>query len=198
MRAFLYQAPGAKVADELSPGSLFDAHGARVERWVRRLAGPGFDVEDTVQEIFLQAFRQVPNFRGDAKASTWLFAITERVVYRRLRHERRRRFFSQLFQHDNEALVGSATPASVLERKEKVALLYAALERIPPKYRTVLMLYELEGLPGDEVASLTEISVDAVWARLHRGRQMLAKALNLLETKAEFSSHRTVGLEAKR
>lgn len=184
--------------DEISPDALFDEHSGQVEKWVRRLAGPACDVEDAVQEIFLHAFRRLPHFRGEAKLTTWLFAITERVVYRRLRRERRRRFIAHLLQCEEELSVEPPTPASELDRKEKVVALYKALGQIPQKYRTVLMLYELDGLSGGEVADLTEISVDAVWARLHRGRQMLAKVLHRLEATAEFSSNRTIALGAKR
>ena len=187
------------MKDEISLGALFDEHGGHVEKWVRRLGGPACDVEDAVQEIFLQAFRRLPYFRGEAKVTTWLFAITERVIYRRLRRERRRRFIApHLLQGEEELSVDPSTPASELDRKEKVVVLYKALGRIPQKYRTVLMLYELDGLSGGEVADLTEISVDAVWARLHRGRQMLAKVLHRLEATAEFSSNRTIALGAKR
>ncbi len=174
------------TTEPMSKGRLYDEYLEAVERWVRRIGGPRDDEEDMVHEVFVQAFHQLPRFRGEAKLGTWLFVITERVVYRRLKKERRRRFVSRLLLHEPPIAEHLPAPSAELERKEDTAILYAALERIPQKYRTVLTLYELDGLRGEEIAALTEITVAAVWARLHRGRALLEKALNGLAFKTQF------------
>jgi len=71
--------------------ALYRAHAAEVERWVARLAGPTVDAEDVVQEVFLVVHRRLPEFRGESAITTWLYAITVRVVVDRRRKEKWRR-----------------------------------------------------------------------------------------------------------
>jgi RNA polymerase sigma factor (sigma-70 family) len=82
---------GASAAFDLD--NLYRAHAATVARWAARLVGPGADVEDIVHEIFLVAGRRLPEFRGEAKVSTWLYRITERVALGYRRRDRFRRRF---------------------------------------------------------------------------------------------------------
>ena len=70
------------------------------------------------------------------------------------------------------------TPQHELERREQSARLYQALDRLPDVYRTALILYELEELPGEEVARLTGVPLGTVWVRLHRGRERLMQILS--------------------
>ena len=83
----------------------------------------------------------------------------------------------------------SMGPAAIdlLERREQVQWLYAALERVPEKYRTVLALYEVDGLAGSEVADLLGVSVQTVWTRLHRGRTLLEKVLKGKAFRRQFA-----------
>lgn len=167
---------------ELSPqgtdsiDTMYVQHLAKVKRWARRLAGPTADLEDLVHDIFLVALRKRFRFRGEASIDTWLFSITQRVVWTRRRKSQLRQW---LFGKNRTDLVPSepSTPQHELERREQNARLYQALDRLPDVYRTTLILYELEELSGDEVARLTEVPIGTVWVRLHRGRQRLLQVL---------------------
>jgi RNA polymerase sigma-70 factor (ECF subfamily) len=75
-----------------------------------------------------------------------------------------------------------STPQEEIERRERHVRLYQALDQLTDAHRTVLILYEIEGLSGEDVAELTGISLGAVWVRLHRGR---AKLLDLLSKEEE-------------
>src|SRR5437868_15375074 len=76
--------------------SLYRTHAALVERWVVRLAGPAVDAEDVVQEVFLIVQRRLSEWRADAKITTWLYRITERVVHRQRRKQRMGRWLRGL------------------------------------------------------------------------------------------------------
>src|SRR5262249_11046146 len=76
--------------------SLYEADAGLVERWATRLAGTGLDAEDVVQEVFLVVQRRLPEWRGDAKITSWLYRITERVVLRQRRKQRARRWLRGL------------------------------------------------------------------------------------------------------
>src|SRR5438552_1977251 len=69
-----------QAADAPDLGRAYRQHAADVSRWARRLGGPGVDAEDVLHEVFMVAQRRLPEFRGEAKLSTWLYAITLRVV----------------------------------------------------------------------------------------------------------------------
>jgi RNA polymerase sigma-70 factor (ECF subfamily) len=164
---------------------LYSSYFGEVERWCRRLAGPGDDIEDFIHEVFMVVHRRLPEWRGEAKITTWLFAICERIGKKRRRKGRLR----QLTRSWSTVLMGSipsaeASPLEQLERREQTGHLYQALERLEDKYRTTLILFELEGISGEDIAQLTGASLATVWVRLHRGRAKLVAAM-LRETAAE-------------
>lgn len=158
--------------------AVYRAHADAVALWARRFGGPDLDVEDIVHEVFLVVQRRLPEWRGDAKLSTWLYEITFRVVLDRRRRWRWPRLASASRAAPDEAarLAADQPDAlSLLERREASATLYALLDEIGEKYRTVIVLFELEGRSGEEIAALTNTSLANVWIRLHRGRQKLLK-----------------------
>jgi len=155
---------------------LYQCHLAQVKRWARQLAGPTADLEDLVHDIFLIALKKGFRSRGEATIDTWLFHITHHVV----RGKRRRRQLRELLLGRHQTMLvppSPSTPQQELERRERHARLYRALDRLPDRYRTTLVLYEIEELSSDRVAELTGTTVGTVWVRLHRGRQRLIALL---------------------
>jgi RNA polymerase sigma-70 factor (ECF subfamily) len=152
--------------------SLYRAHASTVARWASRLAGPDTDVEDLVHEIFLVAGRRLPEFRGDAKVTTWLYRITERVALDGRRKDRFRRWFARAraVEIEHSFSPSQPTPLDALERRQAAESVYRILDRLPDKYRTVLILFELEELSGEEIAALTGLKPATVWVQLHRAR----------------------------
>lgn len=171
--------------------SVYRTYGERVSRWAARLAGPGFDLEDIVHDIFLVVQRRLPEFRGDAKISTWLYEITVRVVQAR-RRQRRRRWpwpFRRPAPGDADAADTQnlhdqgVSALEALERREATMALHRLLDELDEKYRTAVILFELEGLPCREIARLTGTSVENVWARVSRGREKLIQAFAAAEAR---------------
>lgn len=170
--------------------SVYRRHGARVSRWAARLAGPGFDVEDVVHDVFLVVQRRLAEFRGDALISTWLYEITVRVVQARRRSRRRRRW---IWPFPAEVIACEAgvieiaddrlSPLDALERRQATGLLYHLLDGLDEKYRTAVVLFELEGLSCQEIAAITGTSISNVWARVSRGREKLVAAFAASEGK---------------
>jgi RNA polymerase sigma-70 factor (ECF subfamily) len=167
---------GLGGADSLA--ELYDRYAPQVERWARRLAGPRFDPEDLLHDIFLVVLRRRHEFRGEAKITTWLFRITAQVVRWRRRNAALRCWLWGLHgQSLAEAKPSGPTPVEELERREEGVLLYAALDRLPEKYRSVLILFALEEATGDQIAALLGVDTNTVWVRLHRARAKLADLL---------------------
>jgi RNA polymerase sigma-70 factor (ECF subfamily) len=181
--------PAACVEKRLldSLDQLYEVYEPSVERWVRRLAGPQAEVEDLVHDVFLVALRRKNEFRGDAKISTWLFRITELIVRKRRFRRRLHGYLDHFFRDNTTALAPSSpTPLEELERRQQCALLYAALDRLPEKYRTPVVMFDIDGRSAQEVASLLGIKINAVWVRVHRAR---ARLLNDLSTDGRKTSH---------
>lgn len=164
-----------------APGSLelaavYRREAARVARWIERLDPEG-DTEDLLHEVFLVVKRRLPEFRGDAALGTWLHAITARVVVAERRKRRVRQFLLGREAKELGAELGTpGTPEDVLRERELGRLLYELLEKLSERDRTLLILHELEGLAGSELATITGISPNGVWVALHRARERLRKA----------------------
>ena len=175
----------AALAGDESVAAIYDRYAFQVERWARRLAGPRFDAEDLLHDIFLIVIRRRHEFRGDAKISTWLFRITEQVVRWRRRNDSLRRWLLLRHEQDLPDTHRSVpTPVEEVERREQNARLYRALDRLPERLRTPLILFDLEGLPGEDVAALTGAALGTVWVQLHRARTKLADILAAEERNA--------------
>jgi len=152
--------------------SLYENHAVQVKRWARRLAGPSADLEDLVQDIFLIALKKGFHCQTKSLIDTWLFRITLNVIRGKRRRSQLR---SMLLGRHEVALAPSAPPQPQhqLEQREQALRLY----QLPDRYRTILILYEIEELPGEEVAELTGTNIGTVWVRLHRGRERLLRLL---------------------
>jgi RNA polymerase sigma-70 factor, ECF subfamily len=166
--------------------AVYRAHVDRVARWAARLGGPAMDVDDVVQDVFIVVHRQLPGFRGDASVATWLYRITANVVRDRRRRERWRRFVGALLPELAARLPApGATPMETLEQRETLARVYRVLDGMNERYRTLIVLFEIEKLSGGEVAELTGIRPGTLWVALHRARAQFEKRLARLAAEEE-------------
>ena len=169
--------PIAETAEEIDLDRAYREHGATVSRWVRRLSGKA-DVSDTLQEVFEVAQRRRSSFRGDSKLTTWLYAITVRVVSARRRKARLRALLfleaKAAFEVDTETV---ESPENNLHRAHATRVVYSVLEHLSERDRTLLILFELERLPTSEIATIYEMSENNVSVSLHRARDRFRKLL---------------------
>jgi RNA polymerase sigma-70 factor, ECF subfamily len=185
-------APREVDAGVLDLGQIYRAHRPAVERWARRLLGPtGSDgADDAVHEVFLVAQRRLRDFRGDAHVTTWLYAITVRVVQTRRRKERWRRWWTG---RTEAAPAPAPDPHQQMESRRAAALVYGLLERLSDKDRSLLILFEIEGLSGEEIAAVTGRSVASVFVQLHRARARFLKAYEAWERRQGAATAREDG-----
>jgi RNA polymerase sigma-70 factor (ECF subfamily) len=142
------------------------------------------DAEDVAQETFLKAFRNLGQFRGQAKFSTWLISITLNEARGRLRRQSVVRMEILDETLEEAGRVQSAllhewreVPSDALERKEVREILQEAIRNLSPIYRKVLLLRDVEELSIEETAAALTISSATVKVRLHRARMMMQKQL---------------------
>lgn len=151
-------------------GSVYSQYARRVGDWAARLGGPGLDPEDLIHDVFLIVRRELPHFRGEAKLSTWLYRITINVVRDRRRREKRRWLRELLFGRE-EPKIDYQTPFESREQRELLRAVYATLDLLSERDRTLLVLFEIEGLPGEQVAEILDLKIDTLWVLLHRARK---------------------------
>ena len=142
------------------------------------------DAEDAAQEAFLKAYRNLKGFRAEAKFSTWLISIVLNEARSRLRRKSAVKMESLDEPQDEQGHVSPALlrdwreiPSEAVERQEIRGMLQEAISDLPPIYREIFLLRDVEELSIDESATALGITVSAVKVRLHRARIMLQKKL---------------------
>lgn len=153
----------------------------RAAAFLRKLGVGDLDLDDAVQEVFVQLFRYLPRFRREAELSTWLF----RICITQARSVRRRRRLGNalsrlLMLSPLPTLVSTPSlPDEVVRRRVQ-----SALSTLSEGDRTVFVLYEMEGVPGKKIAEIVASPEASVWRRLHGARHAFRRAL---ESEDEFS-----------
>jgi RNA polymerase sigma-70 factor (ECF subfamily) len=166
-------AGGERELVERAAGGDVDAFAELVRTYERRVASVLYrlledrlDVEEATQDVFVQAWRNLPHFRGEAQIFTWLYRI---AVNEALMRRRRKR-------HDDreldERIAAPPDPEPGLRE-----LLVRELGALPFEYRAAVVLRDVEGLTNEEVAEALGISVPAAKSRIHRGRMQIRAAL---------------------
>ena len=148
----------------------------RVYGLALRMLGNASEAEDVAQEAFLRAHRGLAEFWGDARLSTWLYAIVSRLCLNRLAGSERR-----LARHGEETLArlvdANPGPDQALERGELEEALHRAIGELPEERRIVVVLRDVEGLAYEEIAEALELPIGTVRSRLHRARLDLKEKL---------------------
>ncbi len=181
----------AKQGDVQCFESLYGLHKRRVYSLCLRMIGNVEVAEDLTQEAFLLLFRKIVSFRGDSAFSTWLHRLAVNVV---LMHVRKRKLplvsleealkpneegsAQKDFGEEDHVLAGSVDRV-ILER---------AIENLPPGYRIVFVLHDVEGYEHREIAELLGCSVGNSKSQLHKARTSLRDVLNV--TRAENKRHK--------
>lgn len=157
-------------------GVLYERHHARMRRFLARATAGDADADDILHEVFITVGRVAGTYDGRPDAHAFLLGIASNLV--RARREKKARWV-QAFALLEGALtdVFRRTPEDSASETQQLHLLNAGLARLSDEKRLVLLLIELEGLSGDEVAGALGIPVATVWTRLHYARAELREHL---------------------
>lgn len=174
----------AASGDESAFEALVGRFQGRVYRLARRLTGADGDAQDVLQETFLQAYRNLPGFRGEAKFSTWIYRIATNAALMQNRTRARRPVepLDTYMPHFDDAGRFAREPADLslaaradelLDRRRLVAQALEGIDRLPESCRAAFVLRDLEEMPTAEVAAVLGIEPAAVRQRVHRARLLL-------------------------
>ena len=148
---------------------------ANVHRVLFRILGSNRDLEDLLQDAFIEIFRALPSFRGDSTLGRWCQTIATRVAYLAISRRRPPAVDLALVE---DTVAGNTDVLRHVQAREATLHLYAALDRIEAKQRIAFALAVIDGKPLAEVAALTDSSTIAIKTRLWRARRGLMQRAN--------------------
>lgn len=169
----------AQRGEELAFAELFELHKRRVYSLCLRMTGDAAEAEDLAQEAFLQLFRKIGTFRGESAFSTWLHRLVVNVVLMHLRKKGLQKVsldetdtsqeepVKREYGEDDRRLLGSV---------ERITL-KNAIDELPPGYRAIFVLHDVEGYEHNEIAQIMNCSVGNSKSQLHKARLKLREAL---------------------
>jgi RNA polymerase sigma-70 factor (ECF subfamily) len=175
-----------RAGDEAAFEQVVRSYGGRLLAVARRIVNSEEDARDAVQDAFLNAFRSLDRFEGNAKLSTWLHRIVVNAALMKLRTRKRKPeqsiegllpSFMDDGHHEERFQSWDEPVDKLMERAENRELVRRQIDALPEGYRTVLVLRDIEGLDTEETAKVLGLSVNATKIRLHRARQALRSML---------------------
>jgi RNA polymerase sigma-70 factor (ECF subfamily) len=163
---------------------VYQEYQPKILRYISRLAGPR-ETEDITQEVFERVSRALDGFRGESTLTTWLYRIATNTALNRMRSysfdrsAEPLRLETAFGVEDVNVWTGEmrTSPDQGLIRKEMNECIRSFVDRLPPNYKVVIVLSELEGLKNWVIADILQVSLNAAKIRLHRARASLRKSL---------------------
>jgi len=173
----------AKAGDTRAFEELMRRNQGKIYNLGMKLLRNREDAADLLQETFIKAYESLPKFEEKSSFSTWIYRIAVNFALMKLRRDRRRKVsFDELKEaeaiSDRKTILNwASSPQAHLKNTELRAIIDDAIASLPPKYRTVFLLHDIEDVPIARVGEILSLSVPAVKSRVHRSRLFLRQKL---------------------
>jgi RNA polymerase sigma-70 factor (ECF subfamily) len=181
----------AQQGDSEAFAALFHSHKARIYSVCLRMTSNAAEAEDLTQDAFLQVFRKITSFRGDSAFSTWLHRISVNTV---LMHFRKKSLsqvsLDEPYSNEDGAKVRrefGTRDADLAGCVDRIALA-RAMKELPPGYRTIFLLHEVEGYEHKEIAEMLGCSVGNSKSQLHKAKLRIRQLLAQVSTEDRSST----------
>lgn len=139
------------------------------------------DAEDVTQDVFTTVYSSIAQFKQDAQLSTWMYRITVNKCQELIRRKSRKKrfgFMTSLDQLESTKTSDFMHPGVELENKERAAILFNAINRLPENQRLAFTMHKLEGIPYDEIAQILNVTLASIESLLYRAKQQLKQSLS--------------------
>lgn len=156
---------------------LYHQFKRRVFSMAHRIVGPS-DVEEVAQDVFVRVFRGLAAFRGDSQLSTWIYRLTVNASLSHLARRGRRQ------EVGDEILADVPAPPDLTRDPGLAARIEAAMQHLPPGYRAILVLHDVEGMSHEECAAILECRVGTCKSQLHKARARMRELLGAIGDEA--------------
>jgi len=177
---------GLKKGEESAVGELIDLYHGRIYNLAMSILRNESDAEEIVQDVFMIVYQKIDSFKGDSAFYSWIYRICVNASLMRLRSRKRTEtvslepfmpVFTEDGRHAGEVSNWSREVEKRVMNKEIGEVLRKFIGELSEKYRIVLVLSDVEGLPNEEAANILGLTVPAVKSRLHRARLYLRQRL---------------------
>ncbi len=174
----------AQAGNAVAFEQLIEEHQKRIFSIAYRIAGNPEDAADMAQEVLVKIFRNLKNFRGDSKFSTWLYRVATTTCLDEQKRQRRHTAYSldeTLETEDGSLAVDPVdtgpTPEESMERKAVRQAIHQAIGKLKEEHKKVILLREVQGLSYEEIAKILNCSEGTIKSRINRARDSLKKFL---------------------
>lgn len=164
--------------------NLYDQHSRMVFNLCLKYLQNIEDAEDVTQEVFITIFKSIAQFKGESKLSTWIYkiAVTKSLEFIRMKKRKKRFAFFELILNNEKGEINVSNvhfyhPGIQLENKERSAILFKAIDKLPENQKTAYILCKLEELSYAEISEIMKVSISSVESLLFRAKQNLQKLL---------------------
>ena len=170
--------------DESSFKRLVELHQDRVFNTCLGFVRNELDADDLTQEVFIEVFNKIKNFRGDASISTWLYKISVNKSLEYIRKRKRKKRFGFLYSLFPDEEISSSRlknfdhPGIQYEKKELASELFMAIDKLPKNQMTAFTLHKIDGLSYEEISKVMGKSTSAIESLLHRAKNGLRNILS--------------------
>lgn len=179
----------AQQQDESAFDQIVELYADKLYNYIVRMLGNSQDAEDVLQEVFLRAYQGLPQFNGRASLSTWLFRIATNLCIDHYRKQERRVKTVSIYREraddsedENEEWefpdMQTPDPMQAVLDKELQEVVERAVQELSPKLKTILLMYDVEGLSYEEIAQALGVPMGTVKSRLHLARTEIQKKVS--------------------
>lgn len=163
----------AREGDRAAMERLYRAHADRVYSVIRRLAGDDARAEDIAQDAWIRAFEKLHLFRGEASFGTWMYRLATNTALNQLRSSRRHRELEEEASREAPPRRSTGLDEAVINQR----VLSEALDALPPGYRQVLVLHDVEGLTHEEIGERLGVATGTSKSQLHKARARMRELI---------------------
>jgi RNA polymerase sigma factor (sigma-70 family) len=169
--------------DQVAFSQLIDLYQDKVYSCAIGMLQHAEDAEDVAQEVFIEVYRAIPNFKGESALGTWIYRITVNKVLEFQRKKQRKKrfgFLIPIFGGEEEQTVQVSDfhhPGIALEQQELSSVLFKAINELPERQKTAFLLHKLEQQSYQEICEIMELSLSSVESILFRAKKNLQNLL---------------------
>ncbi|MGZ3623253.1 MAG: RNA polymerase sigma factor [Ktedonobacteraceae bacterium] len=163
----------SQEGDQEAFASLVQRHQRRVFNMVLRMLQDYEEASEITQEAFLAAWLGLPSFRGEARFATWLYRIAYNSALKQLQRHKRERYLRAAIEAEQILEVVNKKAEDILELRARQAIVREQLEKLPTKYRIVLILRHLQEMTYEEMADILSLPIGTIKTHLFRARHLL-------------------------
>lgn len=149
-----------------------------------KILGNKEDAADILQETYIKAYESLPNFEGRSSFSTWLYRIATNFALMKLRKDKYKKISIDEIKEASDGKYKleisdwSTNPHFQYKNEELKEILNEAINNLPPKYKTIFILHDIEGLSLSEISEILSLSISTIKTRIHRSRLYLREKLS--------------------